>query len=188
MIEEPAIRFAKGTDFHQALSIGFDEALTSLRESFYDLTDEQVWSFPLPGRRNVAWIVMHSLMNLDEYGPYTLWYLKCEAQDDHGRWSVDWRRHEGRYHTDGPSTPRQQFPTVREMLEAHGKVRANLTEVLDELTAEDLVKPVRDWWTSASDACMRTLCHTAAHVRQIWLLRGMMGWSEGQSWPHQHWA
>ena len=26
------------------------------------------------------------------------------------------------------------------------------------------------------------------HVRQIWLLRGALGWREGQSWPHQHWC
>jgi hypothetical protein len=30
--------------------------------------------------------------------------------------------------------------------------------------------------------------NTAAHVRQIWLLRGALGLTDGKAWPQQHWA
>ena len=74
------------------------------------------------------------------------------------------------------------------MLDCLQTIRTQTIEVLDALTSEDLRKPVKDWWACASDSCMRTIWHTMAHVRQIWLLRGALGWREGQSWPHQHWC
>ena len=189
MIEEPEVRFAKGTDLKQAIAIGFDECLTALTESFYDLDDERAWAFPLPGRNNIAWIVMHSLMNLDEYGPYTLGYLTYGGDGDHRRWAIDWRKYGGQFETSSsPAKPGDSFPTVQQMLQTHQKVRVLLDEVLGGLTSEDLLRPIRDWWPHAADSCMRTIWHTAAHVRQIWLLRGMLGWAEGQSWPDQHWA
>src|SRR5690242_11698937 len=54
-------------DYKQWIQVGLDEALTALEESFQDLNDEQIRSFPIPGRNNIAWIVMHALQNLDEY-------------------------------------------------------------------------------------------------------------------------
>ncbi len=35
---------------------------------------------------------------------------------------------------------------------------------------------------------MWTIFHTMAHSRQIWLLRGALGLTDGRSWPQQHWA
>ena len=185
MIEKPEIQAAKNTDLKGAIAIGFDESFTSLKESFYDLTDEQAWAFPLPGAKNIAWIVMHSLMNLDSYGPYTLAFVLQPDRDDH-RTCYDW----GNSPFDMDRTPQvgDQFPSVEEMLERLGSIRSAVFEALGGLSCEDLRKPVRDWWSHASDSCMRTIWHTMAHVRQIWLLRGALGWSEGQSWPHQHWC
>jgi len=50
---------ASNTHLKEAIAAGLDEALTALEECFFDLTDEQAWAFPIPGRNNVAWIVMH---------------------------------------------------------------------------------------------------------------------------------
>jgi len=188
MLEKPEIKAAKGTHLKEAIAIGLDESFTSLRESFHDLSDEQVRAFPLAGRKNIAWIVMHSLMNLDMYGPYTLRYLTYESQGDHRRWCIDWRQYGSRFSMEAEPAPGDNFPPVRQMLNYLETIQAHTVDVLDGLTSEDLLRPVRDWWECASDSCMRTIRHTMAHVRQIWLLRGALGWREGQSWPHQHWC
>ena len=56
---------AQGTHLREAIAITLDDATTALEEFFYDLTDEQAHSFPVPGRNNIAWMVMHCLDNLD---------------------------------------------------------------------------------------------------------------------------
>lgn len=188
MIEKPPVQIAKDTDLYKAISIGINESLTALKESFYDLRDEQAWAFPLKGRNNIAWIVMHSLLNLDMHGCYTPRYLTLAGDGDHRISAIDWRRYNGQFDMDNPPKLGDTFPSVQQMLEIHGKVETEIEEVLSPLTSEILRKPIKDCWVSASDAYMRTIWHTAAHVRQIWLLRGLLGWQEGQSWPHQHWA
>jgi len=188
MIQKPPVQDAKNTDLWNAIWIGTNESLTALKESFYDLSDEQVWAFPLKGCNNIAWIVMHSLMNLDMYGHYTPRYLTYAGEGDHRIWAIDWRRCNNQFHMDNPAKPGDTFPSVQEMLEAHGKVQTAIKQVLGALTSEALRRPIKDWWSSASDSYMRTIWHTATHIRQIWLLRGSLGWQEGQSWPHQHWA
>lgn len=188
MIEQPPVQDAKNTDLRASIWIGIDESLTALRESFYDLSDVQVWAFPIKGRNNIAWIVMHSLMNLDEYGYYTPLYLTYTGQGDHHRWAIDWRRHNGQFGMDHPARHGDMYPSVQEMLGLYARVQTGIVQVLNPLTSDDLRRPIREWWSSASDTYTRTIWHTAAHVRQIWLLRGALGWQEGQSWPHQHWA
>lgn len=39
-----------------------------------------------------------------------------------------------------------------------------------------------------ANAYIRTIMHTMAHVRQIRMLRGVMGLTGEQGWPLQHWA
>ena len=57
------------TDLKKAIAIGPDQALTTLEESGYDLTDEQVQGFPISGPRALARIIIiaQCLDNLDEY-------------------------------------------------------------------------------------------------------------------------
>ena len=38
------------------------------------------------------------------------------------------------------------------------------------------------------DACLRATWHVMTHVRQIWLLRGVLGLTDAGGWPEQHWA
>jgi hypothetical protein len=62
---------------------------------------------------------------------------------------------------------------------------------LERTPPEALLRPrehVKNKERLPSDAYMRTICHTMAHVRQIWLLRGALGLTDGKSWPRQHWA
>jgi len=65
--------------------------------------------------------------------------------------------------------------------------REAATEIIGAATENDLRRALRHW-KAASDPYMRTIFHTMAHVRQIWLLRGALGLTDGKPWPQQHWA
>lgn len=185
MIEKPEIKDAKNTDLKEAVFIGFDESFTSLEECFYDLSDADTRAFPIPGRNNIAWIVMHSLMNLDMYGPFTLAFVSQPDGGEH-RTCYDWS--DSSFQMARRPQVGDEFPSVQDMLKRLRHIRRATFELLGGLSCEDLRKPVRDWWSHASDSCMRTIHHTNAHVRQIWLLRGALGLTDGKSWPQQHWA
>ena len=175
-------RKASRTDLRAAIAIGLDECMTALEESFYDLTDEQVWAFPVPERNNIAWIVMHCLDNLDEYAVGALSGKRILTPE--WRWDL-WES--------GPEErpqPGDEFPAVGEMLELLRQIREAAEAAIAGadvayLTRDFSDNPGKPW---RSDFAMRTICHTEAHVRQIWLLRGALGLVDGQSWPRQHWA
>jgi len=175
-------KVAGDTDLKQALAIGLDEALIALEESFHDLTDEQARSFPIPDRNNVAWIVMHCLDNLDD--------CAVGAQTGERIFPHEWRWDLWEAGPEERPKPGDPFPPVQEMLTRLQKIREAAMAALDRAEEKDLVahtmshpqKPAR------SDFYMRTVFHTVAHVRQVWLLRGALGLVDGQSWPRQHWA
>ncbi len=173
-------KLAKDTDLAKAVTIGLDEALTALEESFCDLTDEQVAAFPIEGHNNIAWIVMHCLMNLDIYAAL---FQTGKGIEDH--WDKRW-------HYEAPKPkPDETFPLRQEMLAKLQALRKIAERGLAEVKETDLAgkRYAQDWWHgTAADAYMRTICHTNAHVRQIWLLRGTLGLTDGKIWPRQHWA
>jgi hypothetical protein len=172
---------ARDTRLKEAIFISLDEALTALEESFYDLTDEQVWSFPAAGKNNIAWIVMHCLDNLDEY--------LNGAQTGERLFPTEWRWDLWQCKPEERPKPGDPFPTAQEMLERLRKIRdagmATL-EHMDESAMTDRLGS-HPHKTLRSDWYMRTLYHTNSHVRQIWLLRGALGLVNGP-WPEQHWA
>jgi len=84
------------------------------------------------------------------------------------------------------------LPDERERLAA---VRAAVMETLEQATPDDLARPdPGSWWFEENptrvraDAYLRATFHTMAHVRQIWMLRGVMGLTDKEGWPVQHWA
>ena len=178
---------AKNTDLKGAIAIGLDEALTALEESFFDLTDEQVSKRAFPGRHNITTIVMHLLENLDTYA--------CKFQA--GRLTLE---HEERFDVwqfspDDLQDAQDGLPSVATMLARLRSLRAASTAALESATEDDLRGPrcAEDRWTdqqgrTSADAYMRTIWHTMAHVRQIWLMRGAMGLTDQDGWPEQHWA
>jgi len=187
MIGKHKCKSAQDTDLKGAIAIGLDEAFTALEESLYDLSDEQARSFPIPGHNNIAWIVMHVLQNLDSHAVFTHTY---DPATDRGKWAFphDQRWDLWQCSDEERPKPGDPFLTVAEMLEKLKAVRDAATGIIDGANEADLRRPIREWWKSASDAYMRTIWHTMAHVRQIWLLRGALGLTDGKSWPQQHWA
>ena len=184
MIGKHNPKAARNTGFVEAIRIGLDEAFTALEEAFYDLTDEQIQSFPIPGRNNIGWIVMHTLQNLDTYANA---FQTGEGTFGHEeRWDL-WRCSE-----DQRPKPGDLFPSKKEMLDALRAVRDSAMEGIAVAVESDLKgsRMAESWWgeRTSADAYMRTIYHTMAHVRQIWLLRGALGITDGNSWPRQHWA
>lgn len=183
MIGEHKTKHAKNTGLKEAIAIGLDEAFTSLEESFYDLTTDQASSFPINRRNNIAWIVMHCLENLDHY--------TNGVQTGKRVLPYEWRW--GLFRQGGYERPKlgDAFPSPEEMLNRLNAVRSTAMETLevaDEGKLRSNCDPDSGWEKTHADAYMRTIYHTIAHVRQIWLLRGALGINDGISWPRQHWA
>lgn len=182
-------QLARGTDLHAAIRIGLDEATTALEESIYDLTDEQVMAFPVAGRNNIAWIVMHCLQNLDHYA-------NTAATDDRDM-PARVLQHDDRYDlSQAPAEKRPKqgdvFPTVQQMLNMLNRVRDSAMSIVEDRGPANVSRASH--WSEhepgvVADAYMRTIMHTMSHTRQIWALRGVMGLVDAdRQWPRQHWA
>lgn len=169
-------------DYKGWIAVCLDEAMLALEEAIFDLTDEQMRAFPIPGRNNIAWIAMHSLQSLDEYtnlesGPTTF--------PHESRWGLWKCKPEQR------PKPGDPFPTRHQMHEWLRAIRQRVETVLPRVDEGFLrSSPPAEWqWPGdRADLLKRTVFHTMAHVRQIWLLRGVLGLTDGRSWPQQHYA
>ncbi len=177
---------AKVRSLKDSLAVGLDEALTALEESFHDLTDEQVRARPCAERHAITTMVMHVHQNADVH--------TCQLQTgklvlEHDERFDIWRRPEA----DRPDR-QEGLPTVAEMLERHRALAAAAKAGLEAATDADLLGPRMaagtDWvdehGRNSADAYARVIWHTMAHVRQIWLIRGIMGLTDKDGWPEQH--
>ena len=170
---------ALNTSLVQAVAIGVDEALTSLEESFYDLADDQLQAFPIEGRNNIAWMVMHALQNLDKYTNVA--HGGAPIFEHQWRWSL--------WDDNQRPKPGDSFPARDRMIGWLHALRTEAEKVLARTDKTYLAsKPGGDWPGSVADMYMRTIFHTASHVRQIWALRGLLGQVSTRTWPRQHWA
>jgi len=174
------------TTLKGALELLLDEALTALAESFHDLSDEQLWAKPLAGRHNIATLVGHLLMSMDLYGAHPAagrMMMQHEERFDIWRFSeADLR------------DKQDSLPTTADMLGRFRTLREAVVGYVRRATENDLLSQDRvpDWWRDGGhtqlDALMRLIGHIQAHVRQIWLYRGLMGLTDVAGWPQQHLA
>ncbi len=169
---------ARNTDLKAACFIGLDEALTALEESICDLNDEQVRAFPIAERNNIVWIVMHCFEVLDWYANNIRRREEDRTYPYDPRWEWNSKRPQ----------PGEPFPTQVELMGLLKKISDKAREQVAAVSEDELRKPFGDPEKLRSDAYMRAVYHTMAHVRQIWLLRGALGLTDGKSWPDQHWS
>ena len=185
MIGKHEVKLARQTQLKESVAIGLDDVFAALQECLYDLTDEQVTAFPIPGRNNIAWIAAHVLDNMAHYAnsfPTGKMPAACE-----GRTEV-WPSR-----TDKAPEPGDAFPSTGEILRVLKEVHEAALAALSTMTESELLgypRHCEDYWEgrTQADAYMRTIWHAVAHLRQIWLLRGALGLTDGISWPQQHWA
>ena len=179
---------ATRTDLRKAIHIGLDECMTAFEECFHDLTDEEVWrSRPIPNRHNVGTIVMHALANLNFYA---LQINGSRSLLEEEKW-FDLERHSPQELDE----MQERVPTVPDVVELLHKTRDAISALLESTSDDQLLSPrLGSMWfdrhpgRTVADAYMRTIMHTTAHVRQIWLLRGAIGATGKKIWPRQHWA
>jgi hypothetical protein len=180
------VKAAKVGSLKDSLAVGLDEALTALEESFYDLTDEQVRARPCRARHCITTIVMHVQQNAD--------FHACRLQT--GKLALDHDKQFDIWREPPPARPGQQekMPTVAEMLERHRLLVAATKAGLEAASDADLLGPRQaagtEWvdkhGRNAAEAYARVTWHIMAHVRQIWLIRGVMGLTDKDGWPEQH--
>jgi len=174
------------TDLPKALATLINEAMTSLQESFHDLTDEQAWSRPFADKPSIGTIVMHLSETLDTYA--CKFQSGQTALEHQARFNL-WNQPEGHWPED-----EEDLPTVEQLLKRHAVLWSAIGIAIRAATTEDLLgkRHCDNWWTerkrTASDALMRAVGHAMAHVRQIWLIRGAMGLTSSKAWPRQHLA
>jgi len=178
---------ATGTQLKDAIRIGLDESLTALEESLVGLSDEQFWAFPLDGRHNIVTLVEHCIQCIDLYA--------CEV---HGRpltFEAEERFDIWHFSPEQLRDQMTDLPTVADERERIAQLRRAVFDQLDTTAPEDLTRPnMESWWFEdqpekiRADAYMRCICHNMAHLRQIWLLRGLLGLDDTTAWPEQHWA
>jgi len=185
--QAPEPRLARDTTLKSAIFIGLDEATAALEESLRNLTDEQSWRrYAVRGRHCIGTVVMHALQNLNDHG---VWFQGGQgvlgADERYDMWS----------HSPDELAPMQQAPpTVADLTALVRATREALFAVLEGTSHEQLLlaRPEEPWFAehgrTAADAYMRTVMHTMAHVRQIWFMRGVLGLTDQEGWPEQHWA
>ncbi|NLS78266.1 MAG: DinB family protein [Chloroflexi bacterium] len=174
-------KVAADIDLRGAIAVGLDEAFTALEEAIHDLSDEQLQDFPVAGKNNIAWIVMHCLDNLDQCANGIAGGERCMAYER--RWDL-WKCAP----EDRPQ-PGDPFPTREAMMALLHQVRKVAQTTLDNLSEEALTARTvtHSIKKSRADFYMRAIYHAMSHLRQIWLLRGALGLAEGP-WPEQHWS
>lgn len=178
---------AQNVGLKEAMEIGLDEAFASLEESIYDLNDAQIISLPIPNRNNIVWIAMHCLFNLDNFA------YGCHTMDAFNVWAERWKGWEGPRWSNGSPLPKEgdTFPSQKEVMNILRTVRGSVMTMISEadngFLHEEPLGAGKKQKKRKADFYIRTIHHTMAHVRQIWLLRGALGLVDGKSWPRQQW-
>ena len=171
-----------GTHVKAVIITGLDKSLAALEDSFVGLADEQFWAFPLPRRNNIVTLVEHCIQILDMYA--------CELQGEALTFEPEKRFDTFHFSPQDLRPLMHDLPTVELERRRIAQLRQHITAGLQCVIDADLIRPRRGcWWFDEnpgrvrSDAYMDCVWHTTAHVRQIWLMRGLMGVRDDQGWP-----
>ena len=188
MTAEHKPKQAWDTGLKESVLMGLDEMLTAFKEAIYDLSNEAFWAYPIDGRHNIVTLTLHCLQQIDDFNGMLMHRLGKKAE--HG---YHFLQHEQRFGLWGVPEeklpkPGDDFPTVKAVCEVLDKIANSLLENVGQLDEVDLIAPAPHRWPRVCDPFFRAIYHVAAHIRQIWLLRGALGLTDGTAWPRQHWA
>lgn len=177
-------------NWSDALAIVLDEMMTSLAECVHGLTDDQLRATPIAGRHSILTMVMHTLGTIDDFcvGFQTGQRLLTDQP-----WFDMWSRSAEQVKALQSGA---DLPTAAELAATIARVEAAAKDALASASEADLrtdraakgALEQRGW--SAARMYMRAFGHAAAHVRQVWALRGAMGCAGATdaAWPQQHYV
>jgi hypothetical protein len=180
------LQASRPTSMKDCVTIALDEALTAMEESFYDLTDEQAQTLPLPGRNNIMAIVLHLQENADKH---CCLFQTGALVLDHEKFLAIWKDR-----SPEAMTRQENLVTIWDLRDRQHRLREAAMEGLKAASNDDLLgaRAGHDmyWWQEhhrkSVDAYLRVICHINAHVRQIWALRAALGAVGEREWPEQH--
>ena len=171
------------TGFKLATIFGLEEMFRALKESFADLSNEELWAFPVEGRLNIATYVMHCLDTAATFGVHCHTDKRIQMES---RWDLYGCSVRG----EKPPKPGDSFPTVDEILGKYDEIQTETLRGIEDASEDDLLHPPlreQDVDPRRINAYLRIVFHTLVHVRQVWLLRGAMGLADKKGWPKQDW-
>ena len=182
----PESRMARNMDLKKSMLMGIDESLIALKESYCDLNDEEFRRFPLASHNNIVTIVMHCLQQHDDFNGNLQHKRGIKAKHE---WHF--LKHEERFGLWGlPEEklpkPGDEFPSVAEVIRHHDAIHTNIIKNISELSEEDFTSSGVGPWPRLCDMFFRAVYHANSHIRQIWLLKGIL--KIDGSWPTQHYA
>lgn len=173
-----------------ALEIVLDETTTALAECIHGLSDEQLRATPIEGRHSILTMVMHTLGTIDDFCVGFQVGTRLLAEQP---WCDMWSHGPAEIQALQASA---DLPTVEQVAAMIARVTAAAKEALASASEDDLrtdraaVGALAERGWSAARMYMRAFGHAAAHVRQVWALRGAMGCagSDDDHWPQQHYV
>ncbi len=180
-------RQARDMDLKKSMLMGLDECHLALRESYVNLTDGQFWRCPLSDHNNIVTIVMHCLQQHDDFNGNL--QVKRNVKGKYKEWHF--LKHEERFNLwqlPAEQLPKSTdtFPTVEQVRLHHEEIHGHLVENINELPEDDFISNSVGPWPRLCDIFFRATYHTNAHIRQIWLLQGLMDITT--TWPKQYYA
>ncbi len=154
------------------------ECRNEIANALDGLTAEQFAEQALPGRNHVGWIVCHCMNNFDFFlhqrqtGESMLGGARYEPFAAHGR---------------TPPGDDNPAPDFTDLTRAADEVFRACIEVIAGLLDDAFGEKPPYWhhetFESTAGTCVRVINHSNAHLRQIWLLRGVM--DAPDPWPVQ---
>jgi len=155
------------------------EARNEFLNALDDLTQEQLVARPIPERNNIGWIVCHCLHNFDFFLQQRQTNKSLMTKDGkYGKLAVyGWK----------PPAEDNPPPDFTGLSSALDEVFGACIDIIAGLEEEALDNLPPYWhhknFESTAGNCVRVINHSNTHLRQIWLLRGVLG--DKDHWPGQ---
>lgn len=155
------------------------EARNEFANSLEDLEPQHLTARPVEDQNPIGWIVCHCMRNAERFLHRVHTGERLLAGDDR-LLAYD------RYAESPPGTENTPPDLSRAITDLDAIYAAGI-ETVRSLSEGALDRPGPHWARpepeSAAENCVRVINHSAAHVREVWLLRWAMGLRD--HWPHQ---
>ena len=170
----------------KSMTYGLDECLTAMHEAVSDLETEELHAFPDRYDLNIVVHTMHCLQQIDDFNG--------NLQEILGRkLRFGWHhiKHEDRYNLWG--VPREKWPKSGDVFPEADEVRriletlqVDMMQNIDDIDDSEFVNRPIGRWPHLCDIFFRATYHLNSHIREIWMIRGVLGITK--RWPRQHYA
>ncbi len=154
------------------------EIRNELADALTGLDQAALTAQPAAGHNTIGWLVCHCLANWDYFLHQPQTDRSLLAGGRHGALAAYTRLEPAR---------QAEAPDFRDLAAAADEVLGTCVDLIERLDEEALDRPAPFWrrqhYESVAGNCVRVVNHGNAHLREIWLLRGLLDLVE--PWPSQ---